>query len=616
MSKYPLFHFFSSLKLAVVNILLLASVLAVATIMESLFGMRAVYVLIYGTPWFAGVLFLLALNVLCAALSRFPWKKHQTGFVITHLGIITLLAGSWVTQRTGVDGNLPVYEGQTENEVILNDLTVRIADISAKNHMDFPVNEHAWRKEGNLLEIDLGNGTKLVATEFLPRLVTERSWEPSGAKGLGSTAVELELFNSRFRIREWLQLKEADRPTELPLGPATVKLEKFWNQEAENSFLSEKNAKKKAVASIAYIQVQVQGSSYRFPIEEAAKAWQRLGRNGLELKMDKFFPYAVVEKNQLVSKGPELLNPAARILMRDTAGVTEKHTIFANFPEFATLHRKELPDGHKGFGAHLNLVMTNGLAETPAGTGELRFAQSADDKKLYFRSKGKAGDLKNRGEVKVGEPTPTGWMDLEFVVKQWIPNAVETELPRYVDTISGGNSNFLSGLKFQLRSEKSRDNASAGADTLDFWMTEGSTKPISVGGRDYLITYGKEKLLLPFVIFLDKFTMGTNPGTTKAATYQSQVTVIDDIKGLRKPALISMNEPLVHAGYTLYQASYSKEEGRPAMSIFSVNRDWGRWIKYLGSLIIVLGAATMFWMNPHYWGKIFGGGRAATGEKP
>ncbi|MBM4318038.1 MAG: cytochrome C biogenesis protein, partial [Deltaproteobacteria bacterium] len=66
MMKSPIFKFFASLKLAVISILLLASVLTIATCLESLYGTRAVHVLVYGTPWFAGVLFLLGLNVLCA----------------------------------------------------------------------------------------------------------------------------------------------------------------------------------------------------------------------------------------------------------------------------------------------------------------------------------------------------------------------------------------------------------------------------------------------------------------------------------------------------------------------------------------------------------------------
>ena len=34
-------------------------------------------------------------NILCAALIRYPWKKRQTGFVITHAGLLILLAGSY-----------------------------------------------------------------------------------------------------------------------------------------------------------------------------------------------------------------------------------------------------------------------------------------------------------------------------------------------------------------------------------------------------------------------------------------------------------------------------------------------------------------------------------------
>src|SRR3954462_15023902 len=111
---HPLFRFFASLKLAVMTLLTLAGVLAVATGLESMYGMRAVHVMVYGTGWFAGILTFLAINVFCAAAVRYPWKKHQTGFVITHTGILTILFGSFLTQQWGVDGNLPVQEGAKE----------------------------------------------------------------------------------------------------------------------------------------------------------------------------------------------------------------------------------------------------------------------------------------------------------------------------------------------------------------------------------------------------------------------------------------------------------------------------------------------------------------------
>jgi cytochrome c biogenesis protein ResB len=66
-----------------------------------------------------------------------------------------------------------------------------------------------------------------------------------------------------------------------------------------------------------------------------------------------------------------------------------------------------------------------------------------------------------------------------------------------------------------------------------------------------------------------------------------------------------MNEPLKHNGFTFYQASFQENQtGEATTSILSVNKDPGRWIKYLGSFLIVLGTIVMFYFK-HYRLKIF-----------
>jgi hypothetical protein len=80
----------------------------------------------------------------------------------------------------------------------------------------------------------------------------------------------------------------------------------------------------------------------------------------------------------------------------------------------------------------------------------------------------------------------------------------------------------------------------------------------------------------------------------RAASYASQVAV----PGLTESATISMNEPLKHMGFTVYQASFQDgPDGKPVASIFSVNHDPGRWLKYLGCLIISLGTILLFYMK-------------------
>src|SRR3954452_12759603 len=73
------YRFLASVKLAVISLGTLASVLAYATFFESNHGAAAAQEWIYQTRWFSLVLAFLGVNILCAALIRYPWKKRQTG---------------------------------------------------------------------------------------------------------------------------------------------------------------------------------------------------------------------------------------------------------------------------------------------------------------------------------------------------------------------------------------------------------------------------------------------------------------------------------------------------------------------------------------------------------
>jgi hypothetical protein len=591
--RSPLFKFFASLKLAVVSILLLAGVLAAATLFESNYGMRAVHLQIYGTPWFAGVLVLLGSNVLCAALSRYPWKKHQTGFVITHSGILILLFGSFLTQKFGVDANLPVVEGSREDRAILNDLSLVVSDENNRDSAAYPFPEFARREKKDLLKVEISPGKFLIADEFLPRVVQSREMKESPIPGVGDPAVNLRLFNDRFEVMEWLSTHHPHKAAELNLGPAVVSLKKLWTKAEEAEFLKPaKNVLSKP--SVGQLAVQQAGKEFRVPIELAMKKWYSLSGTGIEINVTRYLPYAVVDKNDLTSRSNEPVNPAVQISVRK-GDVTEKHTVFANFPEFSTLHGAKRKKEHLGVTIRMIAANPEGGRK---GQGKLFFAQSADNERLLYRVLGKDGTVNSQGVVTPGKAQATGWMDLQFEIAKWIPFSVEDFTPKYIDLISGSD-NFLSAAHFRVE---------GGGKPQDFWLYEGTGKTFAIEGKGVSVEFKKKTLSIPFLIHLDKFTMGTDPGTTKAATYESNVRVFEDGKEKRH-SLISMNEPLQHGGYTLYQASYQMEEGRAPTSIFAVNYDPGRWVKYLGCLFIVIGAITMFWMNPHYWAKIFGGKR-------
>src|SRR5580704_12692731 len=123
-SILALYEFFASLKLAVVLILSVAILLGTATFVEANYGTAAVGFLIYHTWGFAALLSLLALNIFCAAAIRFPWKRHQTGFVITHIGLLTLLAGSAISDRGSVNSQMLVYLGDSNQLAIDMDQSI------------------------------------------------------------------------------------------------------------------------------------------------------------------------------------------------------------------------------------------------------------------------------------------------------------------------------------------------------------------------------------------------------------------------------------------------------------------------------------------------------------
>ena len=146
-------------------------------------------------------------------------------------------------------------------------------------------------------------------------------------------------------------------------------------------------------------------------------------------------------------------------------------------------------------------------------------------------------------------------------------------------------------------------------DKYEFWLRrrdpEYGHKQILAGDQKLIITFGNAVRPLGFELELIDFKRGKNPGGMGNASFASTVRLIDKAAGIDEDREISMNQPLTHGKFTLYQSSFREFFDGQAMreaSFLSAAYDPGRFLKYLGSLLICLGAAIMLCRRTRFFG--------------
>ncbi len=223
------------------------------------------------------------------------------------------------------------------------------------------------------------------------------------------------------------------------------------------------------------------------------------------------------------------------------------------------------------------IIMSDGHYK-PQGQTAVVFSPGANESEmryeLYNRDKGRVG----RGILREGTNIQTEWAGMVLRVLRYFPHS--REKVEYTD-VGYPNSQTSPAIQVRWRGD-------------EFWLGLNSQLRVYTEDTAYQINFNNTQLELPFQLTLKAFRVGRYPGTARAASYESDVTVDQGTE----TTTISMNEPLKHGGYTFYQSSFEEDpSGKPVLSILSVNHDPGRFLKYLGSFLIVLGAILLFYFK-------------------
>lgn len=213
--------------------------------------------------------------------------------------------------------------------------------------------------------------------------------------------------------------------------------------------------------------------------------------------------------------------------------------------------------------------------ETPVQENKLFFTPLDDGKVQYtvfYKDQTKKPKV---GIVQEAEEFEPGWMTMKIKVLRFMPKARET-------------------FEFQAQDRPTPLTNAAVAIRFNgqtLWVQQNDLVKFFTQDRAYLVSFGNVRIDINFDLKLKEFEVGRYEGTNRAASYQSLVETPEG-----QEVLISMNEPLKYKGLTFYQASFTENpDGSPNASILSVNYDPGRFLKYLGSLIMSIGIVWMFY---------------------
>lgn len=598
------YEFAASLKLAVTLIFSAATVLAVATFVESTQGLRAVHFGIYGTWWFTLLNALLATNIFCAAASRYPWKRHQTGFVITHIGLLTLLFGCLLSRRGGIDAQMPVMEDKANSIAFEDTAPIRLTIVGHgepqpgstvgtnevtriipfeggpfnwSDYKDLPLfYRFAHRDQGVVYDHD---GIKIEVLDYyadseevdVPRLKLQLSspqMPQMGGDGREKKGperwnpVELQVQPASEAMVSVRPFGRADRQN---VGGGAIL---FWlagTAAEQRAFLESRPAG--PLGPQGQVVLFAGGKKFPLNVEEQLGKRVTLGETGLEAEVTHFYKAAILKNNT----APEKLEleefsgegtarqPAVEILIHsrneaEVARQPRRMVLLADLPDLSIQDHQD-----QVFGSFwVPDEKTSEQLVRGEGTSRIDIIQGADEK-LYYR-------YWNRKEVVTIAELPT---DRERVDAFKMPIA---QLQMYVDR-------FVPSLKPEKRFlpvKFDKDQLAVGAtraahiratvdgNTEEFWLKgaparliesrpDPSEQRMVLGkGRMVALSIPLDYVDVGFLVELHDFERKLDPGTSQPSHYSSWVRFLnhqtrEPLSGKPKEqdqVLITMNAPV------------------------------------------------------------------------
>jgi hypothetical protein len=637
-----------SLQLAVISLSIFVVVMAIGTMVESWYSGRLAQELVYRAWWFSLLLGVLGVNIFSAAAKKWPWKKHQTGFIVTHVGLILMVVGGLFNALGGTDAQLVLvdsHDPEIQKQGGAPQANTRMTDRdTALITVQY---EHDGKTETQRTPFNSGSllwySDKYLQGNFDPLLGTLAVIAhplPYGWKQTLPTGAELEVENFYPNSKEepfqkaedadekhsfpalkytlsspmagtfpeqWLAMNMTDQTREM--GPGMTELLGLVTPAVLSEFQNPPPAAK--LGKRGQLVLVLGGEKYRFAVDDLLDENHPKAAGRYKVWVKRY------TANVLNPDDPEPQYPALEVKVTAPEGGEWTFKTLARFtgpPVFPDEKRNPPPP---------DLAEMQVWYHPPDYRygksrvwGVLQFAL-AQDGKLHYRSfrsnRGEDFHFEQSGEATRGGTYPM-WsgMNWKFQVSEFLPRATNADRPTPINLRPGSErEDAPPAIRCRLRD---------GKEEKEFWLAEttGSLKKVQVGGKTYRVGYHVKTSDMGCEIKLLRAEQPVDPGTNQAAGYSSWVQLTDKEQNiLDQDQYITMNAPLEHRGYKFYQSGYqllgvNPGNQRPiSRSVFTVSYDPGIWLKYIGSTMLALGIACMFYMKAYFFKPR---GRQATGQ--
>jgi hypothetical protein len=635
--RNPIFEFFASLKLAVVLLAVIIVAAIAGTLYESSFDAKVARAYVYGAPWFNLWLLLLGANLTCSALSRWPWRKHHLAFLITHLGIITLLIGSLIGRIWGIEGTITLFKGEPPtNRLLVNEHQLRVHDVDGivKGYPAEFLHHQPTPQHPRDLGL-LANGAHLSIVNYAPAI--EGKLNPKPLNDGGAPAVHFAIATAMMNqhLDGWLladdpqngnfsmglakiELKRGTAPdsdrTDSPnpssstiTGTSTSKDEEADLEESIFSFSKAPDQQigrvRKGGSTGAKVRLEQpqNGTKGRVLVSLAGKeasfdVAENLGRDvpiagtPFTLKIDDYWADFRIENGKPNSLSDQPNNPAVLVTIRGKG-----------LPASAAE-----PNPH---GSARDLTATGGPPAMPAPGEEAPNHLTvfiADDGTISYELISRKNG-KSSGKLELNKPLPTGWADWQLTFDKTMPHAASSmDFNPINSETAPATADLPDGVRLRIQQD---------GQTFERWAPGGWQISIPIHERtdsprpssnDIMVAYGWRTVSLPIGLELLDFEVKRNEGNDSPAGFKSTLHVVT-ADGETATGACWMNHPFSYPGtwwrtwtgltYKISQASWNPEN--LGQSTVQILRDPGWLLKWIGSLLVVIGVFMMFYLQPY-----------------